>query len=85
MRHESNVERQDKFFMRQKFLSYLVFQLVVRHRLNVCDISTSACDKSTIYPSMTSNHVLYHVLNIARPDPFQYIESEGIFINCCSH
>ena len=32
--------RQDKFATRQKLLSCLVFQLVPRHHLNACDLST---------------------------------------------
>ena len=30
---------------RQKLSFYLVFQLVARHYLNACDISTLSCDK----------------------------------------
>ena len=40
-RHQSCVAR-------KKLLTYLVFQLVVRHHLNACDISTSACDKARL-------------------------------------
>ena len=36
--HESHVAR-------QKLLTHLVFQLVVRQHLNACNISSSACDK----------------------------------------
>ena len=45
MPHKSYATRQDKFVARQKLLSYLVFQLVARHCLNACDISTLACNK----------------------------------------
>ena len=47
-------EDKDKFIGRQKLLNYLVFQLVVLHNLNVCDIPTSACDTVRQIPSMTS-------------------------------
>ena len=40
MQHESYVARQDKFVAQQKLSSYLVFQLVARHHLNACYIST---------------------------------------------
>ena len=42
---ERYVARLDEFAVQQKLLTYLVFQLVARHHLNACDISTSACDK----------------------------------------
>ena len=44
-RQDEFVARQDEFVARQKLPSYLVFQLVARHHLNACDISTLACDK----------------------------------------
>ena len=34
--------------------------------------------QSMTYPCITSNHILYHILNIALTDTFQYIHSEGI-------
>ena len=50
---------------------YLVF--VACHRLNACDISTSACDKVQLIHVCRQNHALYHILNIAQPYTFQYI------------
>ena len=66
MRHESYDVGQDKFVARQKLSSYLVFQLVARHYLNTCDISTLACDKVRLIQVWRQNHILYHILNIAR-------------------
>ena len=74
MGHESYVVRQHEFVVRQKISSYLMFQLVARHPVNACDISTLACDKVRLI----KNHILYHILNKARTDTFQYIHSEGI-------
>ena len=71
MRHESYVAR-------QKLSSYLVFQLVARHQLNACDISTLACDKVRLIQVWRQNHILCHILNIARTGTFQYIHFEGI-------
>ena len=45
MQHESYVVRQDRSVARQKLSSYLVFQLVARHHLNVCDISACFATK----------------------------------------
>ena len=53
-------------------------QLVKRHRVDACDISTSACDKVRLIQVGRQNHILYHILNIARHDTFKYIHSEGI-------
>ena len=52
--------RQDKFVVQQKLSYYLVFQLVVQHHLNACDISALACNKIQLI-----HHILYHILNIA--------------------
>ena len=46
------------------------FEAAEGHHLHACDIFSSACDKLRLNPSMTSNHVLYHILKIARPDTF---------------
>ena len=78
MRHKSYVVRQDKFVARQKLPSYLVFELVARHHMNACDISILACDKGRLIRVWRQNHILYHILNIARTDIFQYIHFEGI-------
>ena len=80
MRYESYVAQQDKFVAPQKLSSYLVFQLVARHHLNACRISTLACDKVRLMQVRRQNHILCHILNIARTGTFQYIHSEGIII-----
>ena len=64
----------------KKLFPFLVFQLVVRHRLNACDISPSACDKVRLIQMSCQNLVPYHILNIAQPDNFQCFHSEGIYI-----
>ena len=76
--HESYITRQDKFVARQKLSPYLVFQLVARHYLNAYDISTLAWDKVRLIQVWRQNHILYHILNIARIGTFEYIHSEGI-------
>ena len=56
-----------------------MFQLVARHYLSACDISTLAFDKVRLIQVWRQNHILYHVLNIARTGgAFQYIRSEGM-------
>ena len=77
MQQESHVARQDKFVTRQRLLTYLVFQLVVRHQLNACDISSSTCDKVRLSDYDVKIIFLYHILNIAKTGTFQYIQSEG--------
>ena len=57
---------------------YMVFQLVARHHLNACDISILACNEVRLIQVRHQNNVLYHILNMARPDTFQYIHSEAI-------
>ena len=65
-----------EFVVQQKSLTYLVFLLVVRHHLNSCDKSNSACDKVRLIRLRHQNHVLYHNLSIAGTGTFQYIHSE---------
>ena len=78
MPHESYVARQDRFVVRQKLSTYLVFQLVARHHLDACNISKLACDKVRLILVWRQNQILFHILNIARTGTFQYIHSAGI-------
>ena len=56
----------------------MVFHLIMRHHLNVYDLSTLACDKIQLIQVRRQNHVLHNILNIARTDTLQYIYFEGI-------
>ena len=44
MQNESYVAQQGKFVLRQKLSPNLVFQIVARDHLNICNISTLAYD-----------------------------------------
>ena len=55
-----------------------MFQLVVQHHLNACDISILSRDKVQFVRVWRQNHDLYHILNIAKTGIIQYIQSGGI-------
>ena len=65
--------QQNEFVALQNLLTYLVFQIVARHHLNACDISTSACDKVRLTRAWRQNHALHHILKIGPVIMFQYI------------
>ena len=67
--------------VRQKLSFHLVLELVMRHLLNACDISTSAREKVRLIRVLHQNHAVYHILNTTWIDSSTYSLWRYIILN----
>ena len=68
---------QDSFVTRQELFTYLVFQYLSHNIICMLATSTSTCANVWLVWVWRQNHILYHILNIARFDNCHYYMTDS--------